>query len=140
MMVQAEKLRYNQIPMNEALRLMQTRNRLPREPKSDFLTMPEEETLNSFRVTDEITSVSTEVPLQVESEIEPKTEELDDQELRNNRVMVVEPSNERSEEIETSDNVLRGEIDLFATSGALHQVSNYLNLEPCKTAVLKLGG
>ena len=121
MMVQAEKLRYNQIPMNEALRLMQTRNRLPREPKSDFLTMPEEETLNSFRVTDEVTSVSTEVPLQAESDIEPKSEEVED-----HRIMVVEHSNERSEEIETPDNVLRGEVDVFATSGAFQQVPNYL--------------
>jgi len=117
MMVQAEKLRYNQIPMNEALRLMQTRNRLPREPKSDFLTMPEEETLNSFRVTDEVSSVSTEVPLQAESDIEPKSEEIED-----HRIMVVEHSNERSEEIETPDNVLRGEVDVFATSGAFQQV------------------
>ena len=57
----AERLRYDEIPMSEAIRHMQSRNR-PREPKSDFLSMPEDSDRVPFRITDEI-QVSTEVPI-----------------------------------------------------------------------------
>ena len=70
-MVGSEKLQYNRIPMNEALRSMQTRNRLPREPKSDFLSVPEEGAQIPFRITDEVT---TEVPL--DAELQSKSDQL----------------------------------------------------------------
>ena len=61
LIVNAERLRYDEIPMSEAIRHMQRRNR-PREPKSDFLSMPEDSERVPFRITDEI-KVSTEVPI-----------------------------------------------------------------------------
>ena len=127
-MVNSEKLQYNRIPMKEALRSMQTRNRLPREPKSDFLSMPEEGAqILPFRITDEVT---TEVPLDSEPQSKSEDDQLRGEEnifatsgtdvqvgtsnsVRADRIPVFEPINYQ-------DDQLRGEQNIFATSGSVN--------------------
>ena len=127
-MVNSEKLQYNRIPMKEALRSMQTRNRLPREPKSDFLSMPEEGAqILPFRITDEVT---TEVPLDSEPQSKSEDDQLRGEEnifatsgpdvqvgtsnsVRADRIPVFEPQNYENDQ-------LRGEQNIFATSGSVN--------------------
>ena len=73
LLINAEKLRYDEIPISEAIRHMKYRNR-PREPKSDFLSMPEEADRIPFRISGEI-QASTEVP--VSSDVQSKEDSGD---------------------------------------------------------------